>query len=213
MEAEQLSIAGAVLFTPRQHRDSRGVFLEQLRADTLEAAIGHPLTLAQANVSVSAQGVVRGIHFAEVPPGQAKYVACLTGRILDIAVDLRVGSPTFGQHATAVLDDVDRRALYVAEGLGHAFVALSEQATVSYFCSTTFDPSREHGISVFDPDLALPWPRDLELVLSDRDRVAPSLREVQADGLLPDLATCEEFYARLREEAAGFAPSQAGRGQ
>ena len=214
MEAEKLSIEGAVVFTPRQHRDARGVFLEQLRADALRDVLGHPLTLAQANVSVSARGVVRGIHFAQVPPGQAKYVTCPRGRVLDVAVDLRVGSPTFGQHATAVLDDVDRRALYLAEGLGHAFVALSDEATVGYFCSTPFDPAREHGLSVFDPELALPWPDDLELVLSDRDRAAPSLAEVRAAGLLPEATACEAFYEGLRRaDERGSEPNQAGFGQ
>jgi len=212
MEAEHLAIAGAVLFTPRQHRDSRGVFLEQFRADSLTKAWGHPLTLAQSNVSVSARGVVRGIHFAEVPPGQAKYVTCVRGRILDIAVDLRVGSPTFGEHVSAVLDDVDRRALYVAEGLGHAFVALTDDATVSYYCSTVFNPDREHGSSAFDPDLALPWPTEIDLVLSDRDRAAPTLAEVQAAGLLPHVSECEAFYDSLRRTGSS-APNQAGLGQ
>jgi dTDP-4-dehydrorhamnose 3,5-epimerase len=213
MEAENLSIAGAVLFTPRQHRDNRGVFLEQFRADALTKVWGHPLTLAQSNVSVSSRGVVRGIHFAEVPPGQAKYVTCVRGRILDIAVDLRVGSPTFGRHCTAVLDDVDRRALYVAEGLGHAFVALSDDATVSYYCSTVFDPDREHGISPLDEDLALPWPDDVDLVFSDRDRAAPTLAEVQAAGLLPTLTECEAFYDRLRRAGPAGSGGSAGANQ
>jgi dTDP-4-dehydrorhamnose 3,5-epimerase len=214
MDVDHLGIAGAVVFTPRQHRDPRGVFLEQFRADVLEKALGHPLDLAQANLSVSTRGVVRGIHFAQVPPGQAKYVTCPRGAVLDYAIDLRVGSPTFGAHVTAVLDDVDRRALYLAEGLGHAFVALSDEATVSYMCSTPFSPGREHGISVFDPELALVWPDDVELVLSDRDRVAPSLVEVRDAGLLPSWEECESFYRGLRD-GDGRAPvaSHAGLGQ
>jgi dTDP-4-dehydrorhamnose 3,5-epimerase len=200
MEAAELALAGAVLFTPRQHRDPRGVFLEQLRADVFTEAVGHPLHLAQTNVSVSARGVVRGIHFAQVPPGQAKYVTCARGAILDYAVDLRGGSPTFGQHVTALLDDVDRRALYLAEGLGHAFVALTDDATVSYICSTPFNPTREHGISVFDPELALEWPDQVDLVLSERDREAPTLAEVRAAGLLPTMEECERFYERLRAD-------------
>jgi dTDP-4-dehydrorhamnose 3,5-epimerase len=198
MDVAELGIAGAYVFTPVQHRDERGVFLEQFRSDALAAVTGHPLDLAQANVSVSARGVVRGIHFAEVPPGQAKYVTCARGQVLDLVVDLRLGSPTFGEHASAVLDDDARRALYLAEGLGHAFVALSDEATLSYFCSTPFTPDREHSISVFDPDLALSWPNDLALILSDRDRKAPTLAEVRAAGLLPDYADCLSWYERLR---------------
>lgn len=212
MEVEQLGIPGAVLFTPTQHRDPRGVFLEQFRAEAFTEAVGHPLALAQSNVSVSSRGVVRGIHFAQVPPGQAKYVTCARGAVLDFAVDLRVGSATFGRHVTALLDDVDRRALYLAEGLGHAFVALSDEATVTYACSTPYAPGREHGISVFDPDLALPWPDDVELVLSDRDRAAPTLAEVREQGLLPSMEECEAYYARLAD-AGGRVPNHAGLGQ
>jgi dTDP-4-dehydrorhamnose 3,5-epimerase len=214
MQVEQLGIDGAAVFTPTQHRDPRGVFLEQLRAEAFTEAIGHPLHLAQTNVSVSARGVVRGIHFAQVPPGQAKYVTCARGAVLDYAVDLRVGSPTFGRYETARLDDVDRRALYLAEGLGHAFVALTDDATVSYICSTPFNPGREHGISAFDADLALEWPAGVELVLSDRDRSAPTLAEVQAAGLLPTLEECEQLYERLRADG-GRPPtvSQVGSGQ
>ena len=145
-----------------------------------------------------------------MPPGQAKYVTCARGQVLDVAVDLRLGSPTFGGHATAMLDDVDRQALYLAEGLGHAFVALTDDATVSYFCSTPYSPDREHAISVFDPELDLPWPGDVELVLSDRDRKAPSLQEVRTAGLLPTHADCLAWYERARTEVA---PNQAGRGQ
>jgi dTDP-4-dehydrorhamnose 3,5-epimerase len=214
MEVEQLGIAGAVVFTPRQHGDPRGVFLEQLRADVFAAAVGHPLHLAQTNVSVSSRGVVRGIHFAQVPPGQAKYVTCARGAVLDYAVDLRIGSPTFGRHVTALLDDTDRRALYLAEGLGHAFVALTDDATVSYICSTPFNPGREHGISVFDPELGLEWPDGVELVLSDRDRAAPTLAEVRAAGLLPTMSECEQLYERLRaDDGRPPLPSQAGLGQ
>jgi dTDP-4-dehydrorhamnose 3,5-epimerase len=190
------------------------VFLEQLRAEEVAVAVGHPLNLAQTNISVSGRGVVRGIHFAQVPPGQAKYVTCARGAVLDYAVDLRIGSPTFGEHVTALLDDTDRRALYLAEGLGHAFVALTDDATVSYICSTPFAPGREHGISPFDPELALAWPDDVELVLSDRDRAAPTLAEVRAAGLLPTLEECEQLYERLRaDDGRPPTASQVGSGQ
>ena len=118
MKIRPLSIDGAWEITPQQYGDPRGLFMEWYRFDRLAAAVGHPLRLAQANLSVSARGVVRGIHFADVPPGQAKYVTCVSGAVIDMVVDLRVGSPTFGQWEATRLDDVDRRALYLAEGLG-----------------------------------------------------------------------------------------------
>ena len=107
---------------------------------------GHDLDLAQANCSVSAAGVLRGIHFSDVPPGQAKYVTCVRGAALDVVVDIRVGSPTFGQWDSVLLDDVDRREIYLAEGLGHAFMALEDDTTIVYLCSTGYAPGREHGV-------------------------------------------------------------------
>src|SRR5436190_226396 len=121
-----LSIAGAWLFTPAVHRDSRGAFLEWFREADFTAATGHALRLAQANESVSARGVVRGIHFADVPPGQAKYVSCIRGAVVDVVVDIRVGSPTFGECETVRLDGEGKQAVYVAEGLGHCFMALED---------------------------------------------------------------------------------------
>src|SRR5919202_5624129 len=126
MHIRELGIPGAFEVTPVPHRDERGAFLEWFRQDELAAAVGHELELAQANCSISRRGVVRGVHCAEVPPGQAKYVTCSRGAVLDVVVDLRVGSPTFGRWEGVRLDDVDRRAVYLAEGLGHGFCALSD---------------------------------------------------------------------------------------
>ena len=132
MQIRELNIPDSYEITPKQFGDDRGVFLEWYRFDRLEEAIGHPLDLAQGNTSVSKRGVVRGIHFADVPPSQAKYVTATHGAVLDFVIDIRVGSPTFGQWDSVLLDDVDRRAIYLAEGLGHCFVALTDDATVSY---------------------------------------------------------------------------------
>ncbi|MFJ5922103.1 dTDP-4-dehydrorhamnose 3,5-epimerase [Kitasatospora sp. NPDC092948] len=197
MKIRELGISGAFEVTSPQHGDSRGLFMEWYRFDRLAEAVGHPLRLAQGNLSVSAQGVVRGIHFADVPPSQAKYVTCVRGAVLDVIVDLRVGSPTFGQWEGVRLDDVDRRAVYISEGLGHGFCALSDDATLSYICSETFNPSAEHAINPLDPDLAIEWPAEAP-IFSDRDKAAPSLAEAKASGLLPDYAACQEFYASLR---------------
>lgn len=198
MEVSQLGgIDGAFVCTPRQHVDGRGVFLEWFKAEPLAAAVGHRLRLEQANHSVSALGTLRGIHFADVPPSQAKYVYCPSGAVLDVVVDIRVGSPTFGAAASVRLDDTDRRAVYLAEGLGHAFLALTEGAIVTYLCSTGYAPGREHGIHPLDPTLRLPWPPDLAPLLSRKDAAAPTLAEAREQGLLPSWADCLAMHAAL----------------
>ncbi|WP_327088057.1 dTDP-4-dehydrorhamnose 3,5-epimerase [Nonomuraea sp. NBC_01738] len=189
---DRLSIDGAWSFTPRVHADPRGSFLEAFRA----ADLPRPFELAQVNCSVSAAGVLRGVHFADVPPGQAKYVMCVSGAILDVVVDLRTGSPDFGRWEAVRLDSEERKALLVAEGLGHAFLALSEQATVVYLCSHGYNPGGEHGVHPLDPDLAIEWPV-AEPLLSDKDAAAPSLKEALGSGLLPSYDTCRKFYAGL----------------
>jgi dTDP-4-dehydrorhamnose 3,5-epimerase len=191
-----LSIEGAYHVVPALHGDPRGLFGEFYRHDRLAEAVGHPLRLAQGNLSVSAKGVVRGVHFADVPPSQAKYVQCVNGAVLDVIVDIRVGSPTFGQWEAVRLDDVDRHAVYIAEGLGHGFCALTDDATLLYLCSETYAPAREHAVHPLDPDLAIEWPADTPQ-LSARDTAAPTLAEAVDRGLLPDYRACVDFYASL----------------
>jgi len=197
VEAQAHSIEGIWLFSPVLRPDDRGVFLESFKDSVLTEAVGHRFDLKQMNISVSKQGTVRGIHFADVPPGQAKYVQCFAGRILDIVVDIRVGSPTFGQWEAVELDSETRQGLYIAEGLGHAFCALSETVTVGYLCSEPYAPTREHGIHPLDADLALPWPDGSDSVISPKDAAAPTLTEAVETGLLPDWQMCQEFYAKL----------------
>ncbi|RKN20035.1 dTDP-4-dehydrorhamnose 3,5-epimerase [Micromonospora musae] len=200
MKIRELSIEGAWEITPQQHGDPRGLFMEWYRFDRLAAAVGHPLRLAQGNLSVSARGVVRGIHFADVPPGQAKYVSCVRGAVVDVVVDLRLGSPSFGRWEAVRLDDVDRRAVYLGEGLGHGFCALTDDATLSYVCSTTYNPTAEHAVHPLDPQLAIDWPVETPL-LSARDSVAPTLAQARESGLLPDYETCRAFTAGLASGA------------
>jgi dTDP-4-dehydrorhamnose 3,5-epimerase len=192
----ELSIPDAYEITPKQFGDERGVFFEWYRFDRLADVVGHPLDLRQANTSVSRRGVVRGIHFADVPRGQAKYVTVSHGAVLDYVVDIRVGSPTFGQWDSVLLDTVARRAVYLSEGLGHAFVALTDDATVSYLVSDVYNPSAEHGINPLDPDVGLDFsiPGD-ELQLSPKDTDAPGLHEAVAIGLLPEWDAMRAFYA------------------
>jgi len=194
MGLRELTIQGAWESTATVLRDDRGAFLEAYRADALADVIGHRFELAQMNVSVSRRGVVRGIHYADVPPSQAKYVQCLRGAIIDFVVDIRVGSPTFGQWEGVRLDDENRSSLYISEGLGHAFVALEDDTTVGYLVSEPYNAPREHGISPLDPEIGLefPIPGD-ELVLSDKDRDAPSLAEALAAGALPSDADVRAF--------------------
>ena len=197
MQRRDLAISDAFELTPKVFGDDRGVFLEWYRSEDLEAAAGHPLQLAQANCSVSRRGSLRGIHFADVPPGQAKYVTCLSGAVLDVAVDIRVGSPTFGRWDSVVLDTTDRRAIYLGEGLGHAFLALTDDAVVTYLCSTGYNPAGEHGVDPLDPEIGIAWPADIEPLLSPKDRAAPSLAQAREAGLLPDYATCRSHIDSL----------------
>lgn len=193
MDVRPLSIDGAFLFTPRLFTDDRGLFLEWYRADHLARAVGQATPPAQSNLSVSKRGVVRGIHVTDVPPGQSKYVTCVRGALIDVIVDLRVGSPTFGKHETVRLDDVDRRAVYLAEGLGHGICAVTDEAVSVYFTSTTYDPERDRAIHPLDPELGIAWPVD-EPLLSPRDAVAPSLHEAREQGWLPDDRACRELH-------------------
>ena len=199
VDIRPLKIADSYEITPAQRADDRGLFLEWYRFDRLEEMIGHPLDLRQGNLSVSRKGVVRGIHFADVPRGQAKYVTVPHGAVLDYVVDIRVGSPTFGQWDSVLLDDVNRKALYLAEGLGHAFVALTEGATVSYLVSDVYNPTAEHGINPLDEQLALVFPPEVgEPLLSPKDLEAPTLAEAAEQGLLPAHADLIAFYDSLR---------------
>lgn len=204
MEFRELTVPGAWEVTPKQFGDPRGVFLEWFKDGPFVEAVGHPLDLRQANASVSAAGVVRGIHFADVPPSQAKYVTCPSGAVLDVVVDIRVGSPTYGQWDSVLLDDVDRRAVYLSEGLGHAFCSLEDDSTVMYLCSAPYAPGREHGINPLDATVGITWPdtgrngEPLELLLSEKDTAAPGLREAEEQGRLPRFDEVQDFIASLR---------------
>jgi dTDP-4-dehydrorhamnose 3,5-epimerase len=203
MQIRQLDIAGAWEITPQLHADARGLFFEWLTDRGFTSFAGHRLDVRQANCSVSAAGVLRGLHFAQLPPSQAKYVTCLSGSVFDVVVDIRVGSPTFGKWDSVLLDDLDRRSVYLSEGLAHGFVALQDNSTVMYLCSAEYNPQREHTIAATDPVLAIDWPTEHELVLSDRDAAAPTLDEVRAAGLLPTWEQSRSFIEELHDRLAG----------
>ncbi|WP_329580480.1 dTDP-4-dehydrorhamnose 3,5-epimerase [Kitasatospora sp. NBC_01250] len=185
MKTRQLTVPGAWEIELDPHHDERGTFAEWYAQGAFAEALGTPLPVALAAVSISRRGVVRGVHYVETPPGQARYVTCVSGEILDFTVDIRTGSPTFGQWDSLRLGPGHWRALYLTEGLGHAFTALTEQATVLYLCSAPYAAERERTIHPFDPDLALPWPTGLEPNLSERDAQAPTLAQARQLGRLP----------------------------
>ena len=206
MEFRELAVAGAFEFRPCTFPDTRGLFVAPFQEAAFVSATGHSLRVAQTNHSVSRRGVLRGVHFADVPPGQGKYVYCPAGALLDVVVDVRVGSPTFGRWDAVRLDSREFQAVYLAEGLGHAFVALEEDTAMAYLCSTGYDPSAEHGVHPLDPALALPWPTELAPLLSDKDAAAPLL--VDAHDLLPRWADCQARYAELRATLPGAGQSR-----
>jgi dTDP-4-dehydrorhamnose 3,5-epimerase len=202
MKVRELKIPGAWEITPAVHGDSRGLFFEWLTDHGFSALTGHRLDVRQANCSVSAAGVLRGVHFAQLPPSQAKYVTCVSGSVFDVVVDIRLGSPTFGQWDSVLLDDKDRRTTYISEGLGHGFLALQDNSTVMYLCSAEYNPQGEHTICATDPTLAIDWPlvEGAALSLSDRDAAAPSFAEVRASGLLPSWEATQEFIDGMRSK-------------
>lgn len=169
----------------RPHEDVRGRFVEAFHQERFAAESGRLMTVGQVNYSVSRRGVVRGVHYFAGPGGQTKYVTCVSGEVLDVAVDLRVGSPTYGRWEAVRMDASHPRAVHVPVGLGHAFVALSEEVVMLYLCDAPYVPGLERTVHPLDPELALPWPGDPAPTLSERDRAAPSLARARADGLLP----------------------------
>lgn len=196
--ARQLAVGGAFAFTTPVFPDERGVFLSPYERAVFVEALGHPLfPVAQCSYSVSRRGVVRGVHYTATPPGTAKYVYCPRGRVLDVVVDLRVGSPTFGAHDAIELGGPDFSAVYLPVGLGHMFVALEDETTMTYLLSTAYQPQNELAVAALDPALGLPIPRDLTPVLSERDRAAITLAEALAGGLLPDQAASRRAEAAL----------------
>ena len=202
MKVRELDIPGAWEITPTIHGDSRGFFFEWFTDRGFSAFAGHSLDVRQANCSVSSAGALRGLHFAQVPPSQAKYVTCVSGSVFDVVVDVRVGSPTFGRWDSVLLDDTDRRTIYISEGLAHGFLALQDNSTVMYLCSSEYNPQREHTICATDSTLAIDWPEvdGVELRLSDRDAVALSFDEVRASGLLPTWDETRAFIGGMRSK-------------
>jgi dTDP-4-dehydrorhamnose 3,5-epimerase len=172
----QTTLDGVVLLEPEVHGDQRGFMVETFSRDAW-AELGVDVDFVQHNHSRSAKGTLRGLHF-QTRPGQAKLVRCARGRIFDVAVDLRRGSPTYGRWEGHVLDDESHRQLFVSVGFGHGFAVLSDVADVAYLLSSPYDPQTEAGIAWDDPDVGVDWPVS-DPLLSERDKAAPRLAEVR----------------------------------
>lgn len=198
MQIQALTVDGAFEFTPEVYPDDRGLFVSPFQQDAFRDAVGHSsIPIAQTNHSRSRRGVIRGVHYTLTPPGTAKYVYCARGKALDIVVDIRVGSPTFGRWHAVSLDQHEFRSVYIPVGVGHAFVALEDETVMSYLLTNAYVPECEMSISAFDPVLRLPIPKDIDVIQSERDRCAQTLDEAERAGLLPDYETCLQVEKAL----------------
>ena len=192
MEFRRLGIDGAFEIRNVVHADDRGEFAEWFRFDKISAETGYSFPVRQANISRSSKGVVRGIHFCQVPPGQAKLVTCMTGTILDVVVDIRVDSPTFGRWESVEVTAADRNAVLLPVGVGHAFVALEDDTTLCYLVSDVYTPDKEFGIHPLDAELGIDYRLDSSaLLLSPKDQQAPTFQEARQQGLLPHVNDLE----------------------
>lgn len=156
MDILELSVPGAFRVTPEKLPDNRGSFYEALRSEALAEAVGYHFTVAGVNYSVSRAGTLRGIHGTIVPPGQEKFVTCVRGAALDVVVDLRVGSATFGAFDMNHQDEGSGTAVYLADGIGHAFLALTDDTCMNYLCSAEYVPGTMIDIDALDPEIGIP---------------------------------------------------------
>lgn len=177
MESIATDIEGVIIFRPRVFDDSRGYFFESYSKKLFDGLIG-PVDFVQDNESRSTRGVIRGLHFQAPPFAQAKLVRCVEGRVLDIAVDIRNGSPTFGRHIAVELSAENHLQLFIPHGFAHGFAVLSDVAVFQYKCDNYYAPQAEGGISILDPSLEIDWKIPVEeAILSEKDQHRPLLRD------------------------------------
>ena len=196
MKAHPLKISGSWKIEFQKFEDNRGFFYESFKAEEFPKLVGRNFDIKQTNTSSSAKGSVRGIHYALVPPSQAKLVQCQRGSIKDYVIDIRIGSPTFGQFEAIELDEKSASAIFIEEGLAHAFVALENNTIVTYYVSEKYNPEREKGINPFDKTLNILWP-EIDLTLSEKDKAAISLEQAKDQGILTTYDECKKFIKSL----------------
>jgi dTDP-4-dehydrorhamnose 3,5-epimerase len=185
MNFEHLKISGAVVVEEPRHEDSRGWFQQWHQSSTLGNIAGFDFQVLQSNISCSRAGTIRGIHYSVAPVGQAKFVTVMSGQIEDVVVDIRVGSPTFGQSEKVILRADQSKSLLIGPGLGHAFQALEDNTVVSYLLSSEYNPEFEFGIDPFCPVLDIKWSTDFPHLLSEKDLLSPTLETQELSGHLP----------------------------
>jgi dTDP-4-dehydrorhamnose 3,5-epimerase len=176
------TIADVILVKPKVHGDERGYFVETFRQDKFEAALGYQVNFVQDNESKSSRGVLRGLHYQLAPHAQSKLVRVIQGAVLDVAVDIRAGSPTYGQHVAVELSAENKQQLFVPRGFAHGFVVLSETAIFAYKVDNYYSPECDRGLAFDDTDLAIDWRLSLDdLQLSSKDTQQPAFSELEMD--------------------------------
>jgi len=180
MKVIRTAIEGLLILEPRLFQDARGYFFEAFNERDFEEQVG-PVRFVQDNESKSCYGVVRGLHFQKEPYAQAKLVRVISGKVLDVAVDLRPGSPTFGKYEAVELSGENHLQFFIPRGFAHGFSVLSEEVVFQYKCDNFYHPESEGALAWDDPDLAIDWRIPSEkIILSEKDRHHPSLRELSA---------------------------------
>ncbi|WP_044409569.1 dTDP-4-dehydrorhamnose 3,5-epimerase [Thiomicrospira microaerophila] len=182
MKFSPQTLAGLVLIEPQVHADTRGYLMETFRQDALEQALGYAVNFCQDNESQSVKGVLRGLHFQLPPFAQSKLVRVIAGEVLDVSVDIRQNSPTFGQHVAVVLNDRNKHQLYIPRGFAHGFVVLSDKATFAYKVDNYYSAAHERGLAFDDASLAIDWsyPKS-DLKVSAKDQNQPGLVDISAE--------------------------------
>ena len=178
MQVIKTALEGVLIIEPRIFKDARGYFFESYNKKAFDEAVGHEVNFVQDNESMSSRGVMRGLHFQRPPHAQAKLVRCVRGRVLDVAVDIRKGSPTYGRHVAVELSEDNHRQFFVPRGFAHGFAVLSDVAVFQYKCDNYYAPEADGGISIADESLGIDWQLDpSEVLLSDKDMKHPLLKD------------------------------------
>ena len=187
MQVIHTNIPDILILKPRVFKDSRGYFFESFSQREFDEKVaqpycGHPIHFLQDNESMSSYGVIRGLHYQQMPYTQTKIVRCVKGRVLDIAVDIRQGSPTFGQHVAVEISEENHLQVFIPKGFAHGFAVLSDSAIFQYKCDCLYEPASEGGIQPLDPRLGIDWKiNPAEAILSDKDLARPCLYETASD--------------------------------